>query len=135
MGIELYWDDDAQTIMLMEVEGRWTWEDLFSALETVKKVTDRADYEISAIVDLRGGMHIPGGTLFNTANMDNAKKVLQMGDKGTGPIVIVGANGVVRTIYDTLSKLNPRASANIHFADTMNAAQQFLASRLVEAVS
>jgi hypothetical protein len=134
MGIELYWDNDEQTVMLMEVEGRWTWEELFETLSKVKKVTDRADYEIGAIVDMRDGMQIPGGSLFNPSNLENAKKVLQMGDDGTGPVVFVG-KGVVKTIYNSLRGMNPRASANIHFADSVDAARAYLEDRAATKVS
>jgi hypothetical protein len=128
VGIELYWDNDEQTIMLCEFDSKWTWEELFETLRTVKKVTDRADYEISAIVDVRAGINLPGGSLFNAQNMENVKKMMKMGDEGTGPIVIVSSSPVVRTLYNVAAGINRRAAANILFADSLSQARALLAA-------
>ena len=129
MGVELYWDNDEQTVMLCEFAGKWTWEELFSTLGTVKKITDKADYEIAAIVDVRSGMNFPGGSLLSAEGMEQAKRLLKMGNEGTGPIVIVGANSVIRTVYNTVAGMNRRAISNITFADSVKEARQHLHQR------
>lgn len=133
MGIELYWDNDEQTILLCEFDGRWTWDEMFKMLNGIKKVTDNADREIGAIIDVRNGLNFPGGALLSADNFEKARQVLKMGDGGTGPIVIVGANGAVKTIYNTMASLNKTAAANIHFADTLKQARAFLQDRMLVA--
>ncbi len=131
MAVELYWDNDEQTIMLCEFAGKWTWEELFSTLSTVKQITDKVDYEIAAIVDVRSGMNFPGGSLFSAEGMEQAKRLMQMGNEGTGPIVIVGANSMIRTIYNTVAGMNRRSISNITFADSLKEARQHLHQRMV----
>jgi hypothetical protein len=130
MGVELYWDNDKQTIMLLEFEGQWTWDQLFEKLRMAQKVGAQSPHEIGAIVNIRDGLGIPGGTLFKPANFENAKKMLTMGEEGTGPIVIAGANPMLRAAYDTMSRLNNRATANIHFTRTLDEARAYLSQRL-----
>lgn len=129
MGIELYWDNDEQTVLLCEFEGKWTWDDMHHMVKTIRQVTDKADREIAAIVDVRQGVSAPGGSFFTPQGFDNAKELLKAADKGTGPIVIVGVNPIFKALYEAASKMNPRATANIHFADTMQQARQWLAER------
>ncbi len=126
MSIELYWDNDDQSVLLCEFEGQWTWDEMFATLNTVRKITAKAEHEIAAIIDLRHGVHLPGGTLFTADNLDKAKQIVRMGDEGTGPLYIVGANAAVRTIYATLAPMNRRATANIHFVDSLRRARALL---------
>lgn len=130
MGIELYWDNDEQTVMLLEFEGQWTWDDLFEALAKAKKVSARADYEIGAIVNVAGGVRFPGGTLLNAQSFENAKKLLSMSGGSTGPVVIAGTNPMMRTAFEMMARISPQSTANIHFAPTLDAARLFLAGRL-----
>ncbi len=132
MGVELYWDNDERTVMLLEFEGRWTWEQLFEQLAIAKQVGDKASYEIGAIVNIADGATIPGGSLFKPVNFENAKKMLEMGSSGTGPIVIAGGNPMLRTAYDTMSRLNASATSNIYFTRTVAEARSLLAQRLPE---
>jgi hypothetical protein len=45
--------------------------------------------------------------------------------------VVVGANGVVKTIYNTMSGLNKAAASNIFFADTAKQARAHLQQRML----
>ena len=92
--IELYWDNDQQTVMLCTFAKGWTWAEMFETLDTIKKVTDQRDYEIGAIVDVSRGISVPGGSVFSADTREKAKKMLAMGADGKGPIAIVGAGGI-----------------------------------------
>jgi hypothetical protein len=130
MGIELYWDNEERTIMLLEFEGRWTWDDLFDTLAKAKKVSAKAAYEIGAIVNISGGVRFPGGSLLNAQSFENAKKLLAMSDGTAGPVVIAGSNPMIRTAFETMSRLSPGSTANIHFAPDLDAARRYLNERL-----
>lgn len=130
MAIELYWDNDEQTVMLLEFEGQWTWDDLFETLAKAKKVSDKADYEIGAIVNVTGGVRFPGGTLLNVQSFENAKKLLSMSGGSTGPVVIAGTNPMMRTAFETMARISPQATGSIHFSPSLDAARAYLAGRL-----
>jgi hypothetical protein len=135
MGFNLYWDDDAQQVMLIEVGAHWTWDEMHSALGTVKSIQDKRDGRLqAAIVDARRGIHLPDPPLSPTT-LNHARRVAALAPRGTGPIVVVGANPLLRGLFDQLRKLDARATANIHFADTLDAARVILAERLHQRVS
>ncbi|MBL8162849.1 MAG: hypothetical protein JNJ61_12750 [Anaerolineae bacterium] len=126
MAIELYWDNDAQTTLLLEFNGRWTWEELHRTLAAIKKITDAVDYEIAALVDVSRGLHILPGDLFSAEGLHNARLLMTLGHDGTGPLVIVGANPLIKTVYDVLHKLDPSALGNVRFAKTLEEARLLL---------
>lgn len=126
MGIELYWDDDARTVMLMEVRDQWTWDELTETLNKVKRVTDTAGYEIGAILDLGPSLRIPGGTIFTPGALTYARKVLQMSEGGSGPVVVVGGGPVIKTIAGAVKALDAGAVSKVRFADTVDAARALL---------
>lgn len=129
MAIELYWDNDERTVMLCEFERHWTWDEMYATLNKIKQVTDRADREIAAIIDVSQGVSLPGGSIFTPTAYAHAKKMLQMGEGGTGPIVVVGASPLIKTIYGTFRGLDKNGLNNVNFAHSLDEARALLAQR------
>lgn len=125
MPIELYWDDDAQTVLLAEFEGRWTWDDLHDVLDKIKKVVQKTNAELSAIIDLRKGVSLPT-SLLDPVTYEQAQRVLSLAPNGTGPVVVVGVHPLLQTIFDQLRQLDPAAVVNVRFAETMKAARRMI---------
>ncbi|MBI1256009.1 MAG: hypothetical protein GC204_00930 [Chloroflexi bacterium] len=129
MAIQLDWDNHAQTVMLCAVDQQWTWDEMDAAMTKIKAVTDSADYEIAAIVDVTQGVNIPGG-LFSPNTLNQAKKMLKMGETSTpGPVIIVGASPLIQTIYGTLRGMDKNGLNNVAFAATIDEARTALKAR------
>ncbi len=126
MGIELYWDNEAQTVMLCEFEYKWTWDDLDVTLIKIKKTTDKAEQIIAAIVDLRAGASLPSGSIFSPGAVNQARKILSMGEGATGPVVIVGGGTLIRAAYNLMRSLDSNAVSNVAFASTVDEARERL---------
>ncbi|MEO1290964.1 MAG: hypothetical protein AAFV93_24775, partial [Chloroflexota bacterium] len=75
MAIDLFWDNDEQTVLLAEFNGKWTWDELHKLLTTVKRLSDERGQVFGAILDLRNGMHLPGGNIFNKEGLEQFKKL------------------------------------------------------------
>jgi hypothetical protein len=73
-------------------------------------------------------LSMPGGSLFTKTSFEHAKRVIKMGEGGTGPVMIVGASGIIRTVYDTFSRMDRRATSNIHFTSSVEDARARLAA-------
>lgn len=129
MGIEVYWDNDAQTVIWCEFDKDWTWDEMDATMHKVKRITDKADREIAAIIDVRRGVNLPGGTIFTPAAFNQAKKMLQMGEGGSGPVVVVGASPLIKTIYSTVRTMDKNGLSNVSFANTLDEARTLLKSR------
>jgi len=128
MAIELYWDNDERTVMLCEIRGDWTWEQMYDTLDKIKKVTDKVTTPVAAIIDISDGVSIPGGSFLTSAAFEHAKNMLKMGESGTGPMVIVGAGSVIKTAYKMFTGMaQGKALSNIAFTDTADQARAQLA--------
>ena len=129
MGIKLDWDNSAQTVMLCAVDEQWTWDEMNDAMTQIKTITDTATQEIAAIVDVTKGVNIPGG-LFSPSTFNQAKKMLKMGETSTpGPVIIVGASPLIKTIYGTLRGMDKNGLNNVSFAATIAEARDALKAR------
>ncbi len=129
MGIDLYWDNDEETVIWCQFDRDWTWDEMDATMTKVKRITDSATREIAAIIDLRQGVNLPGGSLFNPAIFEQAKKALQMGEGGRGPVVVVGASPLIKTVYNTFRTLDKDGLSNVSFAATIDEARDILRSR------
>lgn len=130
MSVDLYWDNDEQTIILCEFSKGWTWEALFGALNTVKSITESRSDTVGAIVDMSRGLGVPNGSLFSIETRDKAKQMLQMSANGKGPIAIVGANGVIKLVSKAFALVDRNALNDVYFVDSVDEARQVLSKRL-----
>ena len=130
MSVDLYWDNDEQTIVLCEFSKGWTWEALFGALNKIKSLTQNRADTVGAIVDMSNGLGVPNGSLFSTETRDKAKQMLQMSADGKGPIAIVGANGAIKLVSKAFALLDKNALKDVYFVDSVDEARNILYKRL-----
>lgn len=128
MSIDLFWDNEEQTVFLVEFNGRWTWEDLNKVLKTSARISAERNQIMGAILDVRKGLNLPGGSIFNREGMNQFKQLLEMSNGGqeNGPVVIVGMTGMIKTIFDTVTKMDKNAAKSVHFASNMSEARALM---------
>lgn len=99
MAILTRWDNKKKTIVLLEFESEWTWQDLEGAVQQADALIGSVEHYVDLIIDLEGAA-IPKDVF--TA----AKALLDSGEArpNEGARVVVGANGAIRTIYQTIQK-------------------------------
>ena len=99
MAIVTRWDNKKKTVILLEFESEWNWDELEEAVQRADQLIGSVDHFVDLIIDLEGTA-IPRDVL--TA----AKTLLASGDArpNEGARVVVGANGAIRTIYQTIQK-------------------------------
>jgi hypothetical protein len=127
MAIDLYWDDAEQTVILAEFNEQWSWDDLYAMFNTVKRLSKEKGRVLGAIVDVRDGFHLPGGTIFNRQGLDNFRKISTMNDgEQKGPVVVLGMNSMVRSVFNAVSNFDKSLMSDVQFANTMEEAQQLI---------
>ena len=128
MAIDLFWDNDEQTVLLAEFNGKWTWDELHKLLTTVKRLSDERGQVFGAILDLRNGMHLPGGNIFNREGLDQFKKLVALGgdDEQKGPVVVLGMNSVVKMIFDAIANFDKSLVSEVNFAKTEDEARDII---------
>jgi glycerol kinase len=99
MAIVTRWDNKKKTIVLLEFESEWSWNDLEEAVQQADALIGSVDHFVDLIIDLEGSS-IPKDVL------NAAQTLLASGSArpNEGVRVVVGANGTMRTIYQTLQK-------------------------------
>jgi len=125
VAIDLYWEDDALTTLLCVFDGRWTWEELRATFKTIDRITHDVEHEVAAIVDVRK-MQIDANVIFSAQGLAFAKEVLGMSKEGTGAIVVIGTNKVLKSIFETMCSIDRSATAKVHFVDNKQQALQKL---------
>ncbi len=123
MAIVTRWDNKKQTVVLLEFESEWNWQDLEEAVQKADQLIGSVEHVVDLIIDLEGTT-IPRDVL--TA----AKTLLATGEArpNEGARVVVGANGAIRTIYHTIQKTfnNAVEGREVLFAENMRDARAIL---------
>lgn len=129
MAIQVNWDNDEQTIILYAFNGKWSWDDLFKALDKVESMAATVPHTVDAIIDLSSADLIPSGMIFSFDGNRQAKKLASRAERSRGEIVIAGANGFIRSIYDAFRAFDKKTAGGVHFTDTLDEARAYLALR------
>lgn len=124
MGIDLYWDDEEQTVMLAEFGKDWTWDELHTMLNTIKRLSVERNQIFGAIIDVRNGLNIPGGSIFNREALGQFQRMLTLNDDGKGPVVIVGMSSMIRTVFNAVKQVDRSATSDVFFAANMDEARE-----------
>jgi hypothetical protein len=123
MGVRVVWHNDKKTIIRYIYENRWSWEDLYTARLEVKAMLESVPHKVGIIVDVRNSSILPSGTLARAKYIASSSPTLHHNE---GVTVILGASGLVRSIYDVMRKIYPY---------TMRERKYYFASTLEEAYS
>jgi hypothetical protein len=126
MGISVKWDNDEQTIIQYVFDGRWSWNDLYTALDKVKEMSCSVDHRVDAIINFSNADLIPSGSIFSFDGKKQAQKLARKASETRGTIVIAGANGFIRGIYDTFRMFDQNISSGVYFTDSVKQARSFL---------
>ncbi len=123
MAIVTRWDNKKKTVILLEFESEWTWDELEAAVQRADGLIGSVEHFVDLIIDLEGAS-IPRDIL------TGAKNLLSSGEArpNEGARVVVGANGALRTIYQTLQKTlsNDVEEREVLFAPNISDARAIL---------
>lgn len=123
MAIVTRWDNKKKTIVLLEFESEWSWEELEEAVQRADTLIGSVDYYVDLIIDLEGAA-IPKDVF------SAAKTLLASGEArpNEGARVVVGANGAIKTIYQTIQKTfnNAVEGREILFAPNLSDARAII---------
>ena len=99
MAIVTRWDDKKKSIVLLEFESEWSWGELETAVLEADGMIGSVEHVVDLIIDLEG-------TAIPKDIFSAAKTLLDSGEArpNEGVRVVVGANGTLKTIYQTIQK-------------------------------
>jgi hypothetical protein len=117
MAIQVGWQDENKRIIRCAVSGRWTWDELQTALGKTIKLMDSVDHKVDFVIDLRNGSFVinPLSILGQARSVATPET-----HRNEGVKVVIGANSLVQTAYNTYRGITSAMGKNqvFHFADT-----------------
>ncbi len=123
MAIVTRWDNKKKTVVLLEFESEWSWEELEEAVQRADALIGSVGHFVDLIIDLEG-------TVIPKDVFSAAKTLLASGEArpNEGARVVVGANGAIKTIYQTIQKTfnNAVEGREILFAPNMSDARAII---------
>ena len=123
MAIVTRWDNKKKTIVLLEFESEWSWEELEQAVQRADSLIGSVGHFVDLIIDLEG-------TTIPKDVFSAAKTLLASGEArpNEGARVVVGANGAIKTIYQTIQKTfnNAVEGREILFAPNLSDARAII---------
>jgi hypothetical protein len=126
MTIHVNWDDAEKTTIIYTIDGRWTWSDLYDALDLGRELMDSVSHEqVDFIVDMTACKLLPDNALSHFARVSNKPH------PKSGRMVMAGATGFVRALLNAMGRYqgtDTRAKA-VKAVPTVDAARAILAAQ------
>lgn len=122
MGITVLWDNPEHTIIRFIYNGQWSLDNFYQALSESHQLLDTVTYRVGVIIDMENSKLVPNGVLSHGKNVSMRKH------PNLGKSIIVGAGGLVRTLFDVYRKVYRTSfddSAYV-FASTLDEARSLL---------
>jgi len=120
MTIPVEWLDDAQTILIYRVEGKWTTSDLPELSERTNLLLDSVSHRVDMIGDFTQA-EIPSGNILLTT-----RRTLRGPHPNRGLVVLVGLNPFLRGILSILKTVYPHRLERYETVSTIEAAQEVI---------
>lgn len=99
MSIDVYWEDEAQTIIYWEFSEIWTWDEFRVAFKTSLALGEHLPYRVDVIADATKTPHMPLGALAEFKRLDERLP------ENTCLIVVAGTSVFTRTMIEVFSKV------------------------------
>ena len=112
MPITNHWLDTEHTIIKVDYEGRWTWEEFFISSDAGREMAKSEPHRVDYILDMRNGV-IPrsGSTLTNSRSV-MAKRAPNSG------IFVILTNPFVKTMLNVFKNFDREHGSIMHAAST-----------------
>jgi hypothetical protein len=105
LAIQVAWDNDEKTTLLYTILGRWTWEELYDALDEGRTFMDSVSHEhVDFIVDMTDCKLLPANALSHFARMSSKPH------PKSGRMVMAGATTFVRALLNVLGRYQGSAT-------------------------
>lgn len=115
MTIQVRWVDETSTVVLFEVLGQWTWDDLNTSMQEMYTMQATVGHAIHCIIDMQAYNKIPLNALVFGRRKMNQPML-------NGMVVFVGASSSLKTVFDIFSRVYQGVPEKIRFCDTLEQA-------------
>ncbi|MEO8609042.1 MAG: hypothetical protein ABI690_14225 [Chloroflexota bacterium] len=102
MPIDIYWADDAHTIIIIQPIGKWTWDAFYEASTESYQMMDNSSgsHKIHTILDWSKNATFPKDSLMHGRNILNNRRHPRQ-----GTVVLAGMNRVTNALFEGFMQL------------------------------
>ena len=125
MPVNIEWDNEAKTIIRMELVGNWTWDEAYRGAQQGYAMLETVDHEVGVLMDLRNSKAIPSNAI------THARIMIKQRHPRTGLTVFVGTTTFFTALWNVFSRLYTLLARqqNSVFAPTMEDARRMLSAK------
>ena len=124
MPVTVEWDNPEQNMILLTMEGVWTWEQLEDGVNTITTMLGEVDHRVDTIFDASRSGPIPSNAFIHFRRMN------QSAHPNQASVVIVGMSAFAQTLLNTVGKIYRLARASdLRFVSTLGEAHAYLAEQ------
>lgn len=120
MGIHFSWDDDAQTILRFDMDGRWTWDEFDAkASESLEWRQDRTR-PYSVIMNNTADAFAP------PESINHLKQIMERGGDTMELFVIIGGDRFAKMVGSAFSQVYRHLGKKLVFSNTLQDARTLI---------
>ncbi len=127
MPIATVWDDTAKTIIRLDYDGSWEWDDYDRAIDQAIEMAAATPQRVDLIINTIGGNSPPRGN-----SLWHIRRAMRLSPANMGITVTVGVRQgsfFQSTIMGTVFKLFPKAAEHAAFTPTVDEARVMIAAQ------
>src|SRR5262245_11542022 len=114
------WYNTSHDIVLYVFEGRWTWDELYSAYNQAIALEKSVPYRVDVVLDLLRSRAVPPNALLHVKNISNKQP------DNLGLTIIVTPNAFVRALYNAGTQFYKGIAHYFRVVPTMDEAMQMV---------
>ena len=99
MSVQVAWDDEAHTILHYKMDGRWRWNELYTAVKDGHALNSDTSRHIYAIVNLEASLGIPPSAMTQFGTLATLKR------PNTRAVIFVAGGGFVSALIKTFNRI------------------------------
>lgn len=116
MPINNHWYDEAQTILKVDYDGRWTWDEFFAAADKGRELAKSVSHRVDYILDMQKGSVPNGGS-----TLTNSRTVMARRAPNSGIFVIL-TNPFVKIMLNVFKNFDREHGSIMYAAATLDEA-------------
>lgn len=116
MPIRVYWEDEKQALVRYDFEGRWTWDELYTAYYQAIAMENSVSHRVDIILDMRKSGFIPANALLHMKNFSDKQP------PNVGLSIFVTPNAFVSALYSTAIRFYAKIGFYFRLVKTLDQA-------------
>lgn len=120
MSIEVYWEDEEQTIVRYDFKGHWTWDEFYPVLEKALEMERAKPYRVDVILDMRKNEVVPANVL------THLKSIADHQPDNIGISVFVSENRFLLSLFSVGTRFYSRIGHYFRVVSSIEEAHQMI---------